>query len=341
MTQPATVETPPAEQAAPSAPAPAESLDLTKGWEAEAYTWSAEDNSGTDAGAGESSPAPASTPEKPAEEPKPGTPPASPDSSPDPSKPAGDPPPAAATNVTELTDEQLKTLIEDPRVRAEIDRRAHSRAGNLRQQEEAQRQREETAEQKWAEATAHYDRLQKLAPDEYKAEMQKPGVAQWLAQYEAVKAERTAPVDVKAVREQVLTEGLQQWNVEAAKAFGQSWASVPFYKDLPAAFRANLEAGSQVHADKTWLEEYVEGLQAGMLAWHKKAVDAAVLAAKNEMHAEAGGQSPVVVQGQASGPELTAQQILARHMDFGTDVANGGVTEEQLEQAKKTLGRNY
>jgi hypothetical protein len=226
--------------------------------------------------------------------------------------------------------------MEDPEVRAEIERRAASRAGNLRQQADAN-------EAKWSRATEHMARIQALPEAEYKETMADPGVAQWVANYRNLEAQRNAPpppVDAEAIRSEVLQQGLGEWNVAAAKAFGATLKGTDLWQDIPAEARQHLEAGSQSKTDGVWLDEYLGYLDKAHETRNRRLIATAVEAAKNEMRAEGSGEQPVIMQG-AQGEDLSPKEILQRHMDYGTDTAHGGVTEEQLSKANKALGRDW
>ena len=335
MPDSATAENPtagaaPAQEAAPAPAAP--ELVLDKGWSSESFGWSEDE----EAGAGDEAKTPAAaapaSPEAsaPAEEKK---------------AEATQPEPPAAPAKPKLSEEEKRELMEDPDVRAEIDRRANSRFGNLKQQEDVRRQREAEEDSKFEQATDFYrTKFADLPAEERAKKLLDPQFRNWVTDYEAIaesrKSTRQQSADVQQVRAEVLAEGIQTWNVDAARAFGQHAATlIPFYKELPADLRNNLEAGSQADAQRTWVEEYVDGLSKGFMSWHRAQLSQHEQAIRNEMRAEGETQSPVMVKGD-SNREPSAREILSIHALEGFSPERG-VTEESLARAKKALNMEF
>jgi len=327
--QPAAVETPPAEN--PEASAAATELDLTKGWEAESYGWLEDDT-----GAGETPPAAGSDEKPPAAEPAPK--PASAEQTP-PAAASKEPPADAGTKLT-LTPEQRKAILEDPEVRADIERRANSLVGNRLQQESAAREAKEQEESQWRTINARYEELKAQPADKRDT----PEIRGWMARVEELRDERQSrpdPETTARLRNEVVQESLHDWNINAAKAFGETVKTklAPFYSHLPAATRQHLEAGTQASTDVNWLEEYVDGISQGFMAWHRTQMAEAEKALRNDIMAETPGGNPPMVKGEQA-PTLSAREVMRRHMEYGFDGAHG-VTEEQLTSAKKELKLEY
>jgi hypothetical protein len=308
-----------------------------KGWSAESYPWPDEEDSS--AGAGEEAAKTSPAVEK-SEPPAPEAP-----KEPESKAPETQPAKAEAPAKPPLSEEERRALMEDPDIRAEIERRAQSRYGNLKQQDDLRRQREAEDDQRFATATDYYQREYATLPEAERAQkLLNPRFRDWVSEYEGIAAARResqqSNTQLAQVREQVLGEGLQTWNVEAARAFGQHASTlIPFYKDLPSDLRKNLEAGSQTDSEKTWVEEYVDGLSKGFMSWHRAQLAQHEEAIRNEMRAEGGGESPVMVRGDMN-REPSARDILAIHALEGFN-PDKGVTEESLARAKKTLNLEY
>lgn len=322
VTTPAAEITPPPAETSPSPAPETVAIDTTKGWDSESYGWSEDTDDEGAAPEGDAAAAPETKTETPAA-PKTETPP----------EPVAQP---EGTKLT-LTPEQRKELMDDPEIRADIERRAASRAGNLKQQEDARRAAEEKAESEWKAVETRYNELKAIPA----TERDTPEIRSWMARVEAAKATREAKApDVEQVRTQVRTEELGDWNVAAARAFADHVKATPYYQHIPAAARTHLEAGTQEHGDKTWLQEYTESLQAGMLAWHKAQMTVAEQAIRNEMRAEGTEGNPPMMKGD-NAPSLSAKEIERRHAEYGFDAGPDGIaiTEADLATAKKTLGR--
>lgn len=337
---------PPAPATAPAAGAAAEqapAIDITKGWQGESYDWP-EETSGGD------------------------TPPAQPQSqqTPPPQQQQAAPPPGDddltpvldKLATAKLTPEQIAKLEANPELRSHIDRKADSRFGNLKQKEDAERARQNTEAQAWAAADDAWNALQELKrtnPEDYAARVdpeRNPDGAQWVANYvklrTAREAQRASGIDVNAITARTRQQALTEWNQAGAKAFAEhAKASLPFYAKLPSEVRKTLEAGTQT-TDAPWINEYL-----GYIGQHfddavKTAVAEERQAWETEQRAAGGSKAPtgapvMMPAGGAGGRDMSPQEILARHMDFGFDSDRHGVriTEEQLAAAKKALNRDY
>jgi hypothetical protein len=341
VTQAPTSEATPAapEQAPAAAPAsPAFSappLEIaTAGWDGiDAPGWS-EDEAGGGAPATETPPAPEQTQQQ-----QPSTPSALPST-------AEVDALIAKLDSGEVTSEQFEKIKMHPSVRDYVKRAAESLHGNWKQQQERQQQAEAEAEaefkalEDWATTVQNWRRTAK--PEEYDAWLERnPNALEWEAKYRKAKATRANgggdSISVEQARA-LVGESLGTWNQQAAAAFGQAAKAIPFYAELPADLRRDLEAGTQSKTDVPWAHEYVDRLTAGFLKWHEGKLAARSEAVRNEMLAEEGTPGPVILSGSKGGPQMSATEILSRHMEYGFNVDEGGVTEEQLKQAKRSKG---
>lgn len=313
---PAPAETPPAaETPTPAAP----EIDITKGWSSEAYGWS-EDEAPAE-GAGEQ---PAATP--------------APASAAAPEAPA--PPSPAEPAKPKLTPEEKKALLEDEEVRADIERRAQSRYSNLLQQQQREEATRAAEAEQWAGIDRNFEQLERL-PRAERTQVQQD----WMDEVTAARvARRKAQAEVipEETRTAILNEEIQNWNVAAARQFGATARTLPFYENIPSEARQHLEAGSQKEGDtRDWLTAYMDSVQQGFMAWHKKQLSTHEAAIRNDMRAENGGENPPMLTG-ASTPSLDPREVIRRHMDYGFDSAPDGIaiTETDFTNAKKALGRS-
>lgn len=340
---------------------PAPQIEAKPGYDSESYAWPEES----------SEPAPSAAP-APAPTPEPATPPAqTPAPSPSPA-PASAPEPAPtdetaalaaivqkAVKGEELSKDELATLRKNPSIAKNIDDAAASRFGNLKQQEE-QRQREQAkADEDWASSErdyAEYTRLGASADAKDRAEYARysadPNVQRWLSWHHAEAARRATAAAAPQTQPDALTEDrmrelvgqqINDWNVEGARSLGSALkAHLPFYDQLSADFRRDLEAAS-AQTDAPWTEEYAQRLAKDFDRIVREREESAKEAGRNEVRANNARNGP---QPMAAPPmstpeeEMDDAQVLARHADWGFNKADDGisVTPEQLERAKRNRG---
>ena len=343
MTQPAdgaTAVAAPASESPKVEAAPAPST-TEKDWLApESYEWSEDE---------ESSPKPTSTDPPAAEAPATTT-----ATAPIAESPKETTPDDVATSLErlasgELTDEQARKLLENPKVQEAVETRANNLLGNRLQKALAERDESAKAEATWETATRAYNEHMALAqsdPAKFAARMadvdNPKGWPAFIQNYknteQARAATRTTP-DVESIRANTREEALQIFNVDGAKAFAATLKSeLPFYNDLSPELRRDLESASQ-QTDEPWAKEWVGRLAKDVAKMTDQKVAAARQAAKNEALSEGGdGTGEVVMPQGKPSDRFDVDAILNRYMDFGEDIEAGGVSFADYQKAMRARG---
>lgn len=252
----------------------------------------------------------------------------------------------------ELSQEQIDELRQNPILRQVIDTQANYRFGNLKQKWEQEREQEERQrrqeEEQWSRATDYYNEimgLEKSDPDKFVAALKDPGIRDWVTQYERLAEERKAKdaatqVDVDGVKRQALEEVLPVWNQAAAQKFGEvvkSSLGDDRYAKLPSRVRQAIEAGTALSEDTPWVQDYVSNVISALDKVHEEELQAKEEDVRTQMRAELERSGPVMMTGR-NGQSMDADEVLARYMDFGTDVEAGGVPFDAYERAKRQKG---
>lgn len=235
----------------------------------------------------------------------------------------------------EPADEDIERILKHPKAQERIDRLAANRAGNLRQQEQAQ---QAAREAKLAEATGYFE---KLANDDfYDAEVKKfgrPAVMRWVADYEeAIATPQNPPAaenpDIDSVR--------AEFNAQAIPEFSRAVeATLPFYKELPESVRTTLGA-LRYDPEGNWLGDALTAVGKGIADYiakkdrdHKEAVTQAREAGRNEAVAGREQASPIVIDAK---PGVDHQQVIDRYAS-----GDPGVSRSEYHAALRATGKTF
>ena len=239
-----------------------------------------------------------------------------------------------AEQLADLSDDDFVSYLEKhPKGKERLERLRENWKGNTEQEIERRTQKRVQEErQKEQAADAYYADVAKLAkekPEVWEA-MTTEGnpaynkeVVNFVRQYEAWQERRGKPETVREPAidtEKLTTELLQTWNEEGWKAVKSTIkAEIPFWDKLPSDFRKAVDE-DKVQGDKGWWQATVAGLVKSMDSYYKTQIKEAREAGRNEARATSDDDGPVLPATLNNTPveEMSDREILAAYANNGS-----------------------